>query len=72
MFVGSTIEEKSTYESMFNKNIHCKILYLIITKRLLEKFFNEELELVHRDKTERISLWATKLGSSQAKVTSLL
>ena len=25
---------------------------LIITKRLLEKFFNEELDLVHKDKTE--------------------
>ena len=27
-------------------------LDLIITKRLLEKFFNEELDLVHKDKTE--------------------
>ena len=28
------------------------LLDLIITKRLLEKFFNEELDLVHKDKTE--------------------
>ena len=28
------------------------LLDLIITKRLWEKFFNEELDLVHKDKTE--------------------
>jgi len=41
------------------KESGCKHLELdlIITKRLLEKFFHEELELVHRDKTQRISLW---------------
>ena len=49
------------------------LLDLIITKRLLEKFFNEELDLVHKDKTEigknNFMSVKTRVLTSQSYVT---